>query len=126
MRTPISRALAYGGGAFLVLFALQFAMWALDPGKWRVTPQAVILASTLGAGLLTLGALVAFILVRRTIATASEAVVLGSATAIPATLLGVYSVMGLGPAGAAGVVALCSCVVALLGGGVLRQGKSHG
>lgn len=126
MRTPISRALAYGGSAFMVLFLVQFALWAFDPGKWRITPHAAFFSSTLGAALLAVGALIAFIVVRRPIPSSTEAMVLGSATAIPVTLLGVYSVMGLGSAGAAGVVVLCSCIVALLGGGVLRQWRARG
>ena len=51
---------------------------------------------------------------------------LGGVTAIPATLLGIYSIIDLGPVAAASVVVVCSFIVALLGGGGLRQWGPHG
>jgi hypothetical protein len=124
MREAIYRTAAYGMGAFAVLIASQMILASYSPGFKSSLLNSVV-GAAIAAPLLMIGAFIAFVVVRKRVATSTEAAILGGISAVPATIVGVVLVTSLGFVGAAVVSIAVAGVIAALGGGALRRNGAH-
>lgn len=130
MRSRILRALSFGAAGALVLVTTNF-FWAVfrdapSTFSWTGFAIAQLFMCIISATVLFVGALGGFGLVRKNLANARVALVLGALAAVPASLTASALLLEVGLIVAIAAAILIAAVIAFVGGGGLRGEVSHG
>ena len=126
MRESISRAIVFGGAGFTALIIAQLTLARLGSSGVNADVFVMLAVAASFAACLIVGALAAFILLRRRLVSPIEAAVLGAFAAAPAAISGVYAARQIGFGGSLVVVALVAAAIAAVGGSVLHRRQAHG